>query len=60
MALGRREAERYGAIVKALRERGTTIPTNGIWIAAQALVADARILSRDRHFDLVPGLIRVE
>jgi tRNA(fMet)-specific endonuclease VapC len=60
LTLGRREAERYGAVVKALRERGTPIPTNDIWIAAQALVADARILSRDRHFDLVPGLIRIE
>ncbi len=60
LALGRREAERYGAVVKALRERGTPIPTNDIWIAAQALVADARVLSRDRRFDLVPGLIRVD
>jgi tRNA(fMet)-specific endonuclease VapC len=60
LAIGRREAERYGAVVKALRERGTPIPTNDVWIAAQTLVADARLLSRDRHFDLVPGLIRME
>lgn len=60
LTLGRREAERYGALVKALRERGTPIPSNDLWIAAQTLVAEARLLSSDRHFDLVPGLIRVE
>jgi tRNA(fMet)-specific endonuclease VapC len=60
LSLGRSEAERYGAIVKSLRERGTPIPTNDIWIAAAAFAAEARLLSRDRHFDAVAGLVRME
>ena len=59
LALGRLEAERYGTIVKALRERGTPIPTNDLWIAAQTLTANARLVSRDRRFDVVPGLVRM-
>jgi predicted nucleic acid-binding protein len=54
---GRAEAERYGALVKALRERGTPIPANDIWIAAAALASDARLLSRDIHFGKVPLLV---
>lgn len=57
LRLGRAEAERYGALVKALRERGTPIPTNDLWIAACALCANARIMTADRHFSLVPGLV---
>jgi len=57
LPVGRREAERYGALVKALRERGRPIPTNDIWIAAAALCADARLLSADAHFSEVPGLV---
>lgn len=52
--------ERYGAIVKVLFDRGTPIPGNDIWFAATALCADARLLSRDRHFSLVPGLIVID
>ncbi|MCX7023870.1 MAG: PIN domain-containing protein [Spirochaetes bacterium] len=57
LRLGRAEAERYGALVKALREKGTPIPTNDIWLAACALCANARIMTADRHFSLVPGLV---
>lgn len=57
LGIGRREAERYGALVKALRERGRQIPTNDVWIAACALCADARLLSADAHFSQVPGLV---
>ncbi len=54
---GRAAAERYGALKKALRERGTPIPTNDIWIAAVALASDARLVSRDLHFGKVPLLV---
>lgn len=49
-------AERYGAVVKALRLQGTPIPTNDLWIAACTLEAGARILSLDAHFEKVPGM----
>ena len=50
-------AERYGLLVKALKESGTPIPTNDIWIAAVALETGARLLTRDRHFKSIPGLL---
>jgi tRNA(fMet)-specific endonuclease VapC len=50
-------AERYGLLVKALKEAGTPIPTNDLWIAAVALETGARLLTRDRHFKSIPGLL---
>ncbi len=52
-------ADRYGALVKILRENGTPIPTNDIWIAAVALETGSRLVTYDKHFDVVPGLIVV-
>ncbi|MFP4206781.1 MAG: PIN domain-containing protein, partial [Spirochaetaceae bacterium] len=51
--IARREADRFGLLIKALRHAGTPIPTNDIWIAAAALCADAAVLTRDSHFDYV-------
>jgi tRNA(fMet)-specific endonuclease VapC len=49
----------YAAVRKELREAGTPIPSNDIWIAALCLQHKYPILSRDRHFDLVEGLKRL-
>jgi tRNA(fMet)-specific endonuclease VapC len=49
-------ADRFGRIATALREKGTPIPTNDIWIAAQAMEAGADLVSSDAHFRLVEGL----
>lgn len=57
--VGRLVAERYGALVKALRGRRRPIPTNDVWIAAAALCADARLLTADSHFSEVPGLVAI-
>jgi len=59
LPLGRREAERYGALIKALRDRGRPIPTNDVWVAATALCADARLVTADAHFVEVPGLVAI-
>jgi tRNA(fMet)-specific endonuclease VapC len=50
-------AERYGILVTALRKSGNPIPTNDIWIAAAALETGSRLLSYDKHFAVVPGLL---
>ena len=50
-------AFRYGFIKKALREERTPIPTNDIWIAASALKSGSILLSSDKHFKSVPGLL---
>lgn len=57
--IARREVDRFGLLVKALRQAGTPIPTNDIWIAAAALCADAALLTRDSQFERVPGLLTI-
>ena len=50
----------YADINFELRRAGRPIPTNDIWIAALCLQHRLSVLSRDRHFDLVPGAHRLE
>jgi tRNA(fMet)-specific endonuclease VapC len=52
-------AASYGKIKAALRAKGTPIPENDLWIAALAQQHDLTVASRDEHFDVVPGLVRV-
>jgi predicted nucleic acid-binding protein len=49
----------YARIYRYLRERGTPIPTNDIWIAALVVEHDLTLFARDKHFDVVPQLARV-
>lgn len=48
----------YAALRVDLRRSGRPIPANDAWIAALALQHRLPVLSRDRHFDVVPGLER--
>ena len=50
-------AEFYAEILNQLRSAGTPIPTNDIWIAAQAMEHGLRLVSMDRHFASVSGLL---
>ena len=52
--LGAETAQRYAEIVSYLRDRGTPIPTNDIWIAACAMEWGLRLFTTDRHFDRLP------
>jgi predicted nucleic acid-binding protein len=49
----------YAEITLELRQKGRPIPTNDIWIAALCRQHSLPLLSRDRHFDLVPGMKRI-
>ena len=49
-------AEYYARIYRTLKENGTPLPTNDIWIAAAALEHGATVLSGDGHFSRVPML----
>jgi predicted nucleic acid-binding protein len=49
-------AERYAAIVNALRNRGRPAPTNDIWIAASAMQHGLPILTADVHFSEIPQI----
>jgi len=48
----------YAALRVALRRSGRPILANDAWIAALALQHRLPVLSRDQHFDVVPGLKR--
>jgi len=49
-------ADRFARIAASLKRKGTPIPTNDIWIAAQAMEAGADLLSSDPHFGAIEGL----
>ena len=49
-------AHRYGKLVAQLRQAGTPIPTNDVWIAAIASNLDGYLLTFDRDFERVPGI----
>lgn len=50
----------YAAIHVELRRAGKPIPTNDLWIAALCRQYELPLLSRDRHFDVVSGIQRVD
>jgi tRNA(fMet)-specific endonuclease VapC len=50
----------YATVNVELRRVGKPIPTNDLWIAALCRQHLLPVLSRDRHFDLVPGIRRLD
>ena len=53
-------SEAYAAIGVELKKSGKPIPPNDLWIAALSRQHFLPVLSRDRHFDVVSGLKRIE
>ena len=51
-------AEHYARLFVQLKRAGTPVPDNDLWIAATALEHDLRLITRDRHFDSIPQLLR--
>lgn len=49
----------YADIGHKLKTIGRPIPTNDVWIAALARQHALPVLSRDRHFDFIPGVERL-
>ena len=56
-SLGKITADRYSRIATRLRREGTPIPTNDIWIAAQTMEHGAELITTDKHFDNISGLV---
>lgn len=50
----------YATLFSQLRAQGTPIPTNDLWIAALTLENSLALLTRDRHFEHLPQLLRVD
>jgi len=49
----------YANLYRQLRQQGTPIPTNDIWIAALAVQHDLVLHARDKHFHHLPQPVRV-
>lgn len=56
MKLDEKTARHYGDLYASLREQGTSVPTNDLWIAALARQHGIPVLTLDAHFALVPGI----
>ena len=55
--IGSITADRYSRIAARLRQKGTPIPTNDIWIAAQTMEHGAELITGDQHFEKISGLV---
>lgn len=49
-------AEIFGFVKKKLKQAGTPIPINDVWIAAHAFETSSTIITYDKHFQSIPGL----
>ncbi|MDF5733477.1 MAG: type II toxin-antitoxin system VapC family toxin [Rhizonema sp. PD38] len=55
--LGRETATTYARTRLALKRKGRPIPMNDVWISAQCLEHDWVLVTDDKDFDYVDGLI---
>ena len=58
LSLDETTAEIYATVFKQLKLKGKPIPTNDIWIAAIAMQHGLSLLTLDKHFDNIAGLLR--
>jgi predicted nucleic acid-binding protein len=59
LAVDEGTARHYADIRDELKRGGRPIPAKDLWIAALARQHALPLLSRDRHFDSVPGVMRI-
>ncbi len=50
-------SDRYSRIAAKLKQQGTPIPSNDIWIAAQTMETGAELVTMDNHFSRIEGLV---
>ena len=57
---GATTTHQYAQLFFQLRRQGTPIPANDIWIAALVVEHNLTLFSRDRHFDHIPQIPRLD
>ena len=55
--IGKITSDRYSRIAAQLKRNGAPIPSNDIWIAAQTMEHGAELITTDRHFNKIDGLV---
>ena len=56
LSAGMETADVFGVIKQKLKEQGSPIPINDVWIAAHAMETGAVLLTYNKHFEQVAGL----
>lgn len=51
-------ANHYARLFVQMKRAGKPLPDNDLWIAALCLQHNIALISRDRHFDRIPQLLR--
>jgi predicted nucleic acid-binding protein len=59
LAIDERTASQYAELRHELKRSGHPIPENDLWIAALARQHKSPLVTRNQHFDFVPGLTRL-
>lgn len=49
-------AQKYGRLKNILQTNGDILPENDIWISAIAITNEMAIITKDKHFEKIPGL----
>ena len=55
---GQETAEHYARLFIQLKRAGSPIPDSNLWIAALVLEHNLLLITRDRHFQRIPQLLR--
>ena len=55
--IGAIAADRYSRIASQLKQKGTPIPSNDLWIAAQTMEHGVELITFDQHFNKIAGLV---
>ena len=55
----RETAEQWARLFVQLKRAGTPVPHADLWIGALALEHDLALITRDRHFEKIPQLLRL-
>lgn len=50
-------ADQYSRIAATLKRKGSPVPTNDLWIEAQTIESGAELVTLDRHFEKIDGLL---
>ena len=56
LAVDSRTARYYASLRHALRQRGTPVPENDLWIAALSRQHQLPLVTRDEHFGRIPQI----
>ncbi len=59
-AISENTSDYYALILYELKQAGTPIPTNDIWIAASTMENGVSLASRDKHFEKINGLLLIK